>query len=168
VSLAHRVARRVSVQIKAQITLLGIANKTHFPVFAGSPGAKVSLRANQEAPRVANSQEVSKECRAKRRVSLLAEVSCQSQMSFGFGKTENISETGLLINLPETLPVDSEIEIRFVLAVRPQAVAIKTKGKVVWVRPRVAMGIQFLGLRDEDRDVITRFVEAASCVEGFV
>jgi c-di-GMP-binding flagellar brake protein YcgR len=109
-----------------------------------------------------NCHEATKEFRDHRRASLLAEVSCQSQMSFGFGKIENISETGLLINSPGTLPLGSEIEIQFILPVHPQAVAIKAKAKIVWVRPRVAMGIQFLDLSPEYRAAVSRFVQQTS------
>jgi hypothetical protein len=79
-------------------------------------------------------------------------------MSFGFGKTENVSESGLLINSPETLPIGSEIELRFVLPLYPEALALETKGKVAWVRPGAAMGIEFVDLKEEYRTAIRNYV----------
>jgi len=101
-------------------------------------------------------QEVPEEYRGKRRVSLVVEVACQSQNAYGFGKTENVSETGLLVNSPQTLPPNSELDVRFVLLVHRQAIVVESKGKVTWVRPGVSMGIQFVDLKEEYREAIAQ------------
>ena len=105
-------------------------------------------------------QAVLKECRAKRRVSLVNEVACQSQKSFGFGESENVSEAGMMVRPPATLPPNSEITVRFFLPVRPKAIAVEVKAKVIWVRPGAGMGIQFLDLKEEFRKAIATFVQA--------
>ena len=114
-----------------------------------------------------NKQGALKECRAMRRVSLVTEVICHGRNAFGFGKSENVSETGMMVKSPETLPLHSEIRVRFILPVHPQAIVVETKGRVVWVRQGMSMGIEFLDLKGEYREAIVVFVQKTTACEDW-
>ena len=99
-----------------------------------------------------------KENRDKKRAALLTEVRWQGQNAAEIGKTQNISESGLLLTSVRTLSVGSEVEVRFVLPISPDVVAVKATEKVAWERPGVTMGIQCLDLEKGCREAISRFV----------
>jgi predicted Zn-dependent protease len=93
----------------------------------------------------------------------MVQVESLSPESYSLGRCQNISASGLLVLTPETFELHTEVTIRFSL---PPAIAIQSKGLVVRVEPGVLMGIQFVGLQEEQRQAIARFVEHTATVRS--
>ena len=93
------------------------------------------------------------------RVRLVTQVESKSSRAVGLGRTEDISEGGLLIRTPETFDSQSEVTVRFNLPPIPPGRPIETQGLVVHTQPGVSMGIQFLQLDDRNRNAIVGFVQ---------
>jgi uncharacterized protein (TIGR02266 family) len=102
-----------------------------------------------------------RERRTSRRAALLVQVDFVSQQAFALGRSQDISEGGLLVMCQETLEPGTQVEVRFVLPVSPQAVTIDTKAVVVRAQPGTSMGIEFVNLRPEAREAIARFVQSS-------
>jgi c-di-GMP-binding flagellar brake protein YcgR len=92
------------------------------------------------------------------RVQLLTQVESQTSGATSIGRTENISQGGLLVYTRETFDASTSVIVRFNLS---PGRLIEAQGKVVHVQVGVQMGIQFSQVTDEDRKAITEFVREA-------
>lgn len=101
------------------------------------------------------------ERRRTQRARLMIQVESLSNLGSSLGQTEDISEGGLLMRARDTFARDTEVTVRFHLPPIPPGRLIESPGVVVRVQPGIQMGIRFSGLRDNDRQAITRFVEGA-------
>ena len=72
------------------------------------------------------------------------------------GRTENISVGGLLFVSRETFDIGTEVVVKLVL---PSGHGVVAQGKVVHVKPRVRMGIQFVHLTNEDKKAVADYVQ---------
>ena len=92
------------------------------------------------------------------RARLLTQVESQTSGATSIGRTENISQGGLLVYTRETFDASTSVIVRFNLS---PGRLIEAQGKVVHVQVGVQMGIQFSQVTDEDRKAITEFVREA-------
>lgn len=90
------------------------------------------------------------------RVPLLTQVEGRRESFTTLGWTKDISLGGLSLSSQQTLPRGTTVVVRFGLPGRARA--IEAAGQVAWVVPGKSMGIAFLGLLDEDRQVIADYV----------
>jgi len=97
--------------------------------------------------------------RTSGRAALLVQVDVLDQEAFSLGKFQHISEAGILVRTAETLEPLTEVVVRFVLPVTPQAVCIHTHGVVARAMPGVYMAIVFMNLPDEHRQAIEKYIK---------
>jgi carbamate kinase len=74
------------------------------------------------------------------------------------GRIEDISEKGFFLDTTHPLAVGSIIQYRFLLPGPSPETPIEGEGRVVWAEPMVGVGIEFVGMSQEDRDRIRFFV----------
>lgn len=101
------------------------------------------------------------ERRRSKRITLLTQVQTLGPELQSLGRTEDISEGGLLIQSPETFAPNTEVTFRFNLPPIPPGRPIEGQGMIVRAEPGIKMGIQFLLLTDADRKAIAEFVQQA-------
>ncbi len=89
------------------------------------------------------------------RVRLLTQVESQTSGASSLGRTENISQGGLLVYSRETFDASTKVIVRFNLS---PGHLIEAPGVVMHSLPQVSMGIKFLQLKDDDRKAIEEFV----------
>ncbi len=89
------------------------------------------------------------------RVRLLTQVESQTSGASSLGRTENISQGGLLVHTRETFDASTNVIVRFNLS---PGHLIEAPGVVMHSLPQVSMGIKFLKLKDDDRKAIEEFV----------
>ncbi len=89
------------------------------------------------------------------RVRLLTQVESQTSGASSLGRTENISQGGLLVYTRETFDASTKVIVRFNLS---PGHLIEAPGVVMHSLPQVSMGIKFLQLKDDDRKAIEEFV----------
>ena len=98
-----------------------------------------------------------KDKRRTRRINYICEIMCEG---YNIGRVEtrinDISVSGLFIDSLSHMPVGSEVKMRFTLS----GTLIDVVGEVRYCMPQVGMGVQFLNLRPEHREVIERLVES--------
>ena len=75
-------------------------------------------------------------------------------------RIEDISETGIFLDSTNALQVDSELDFTIELPVDTGTTTIKGRGRVIWMQETVGAGVQFIDLRQEDREAIRFFVAA--------
>ncbi len=92
------------------------------------------------------------------RVRLVTQVEATS-----LGRTENISEGGMLVVTRDTFEPGTEVKFRFSL---PGGRSIEGYGKVIHSKSKTQMGIEFGDLKQEDRKAIATFVREAAEEEG--
>ncbi len=92
------------------------------------------------------------------RAQLLTQVESQTSGATSIGRTENISQGGLLVYTRETFDASTNVIVRFNLS---PGRLIEAQGKVVHAQVGVQMGIQFSQVTDEDRKAIPAFVREA-------
>ena len=73
-------------------------------------------------------------------------------------RIEDISETGFFLDNTNALTVGSEMDFVLDLPVDSGKKRIEGKGKVIWIKPTVGAGVQFVDLDPEDQDAIRFFV----------
>jgi uncharacterized protein (TIGR02266 family) len=92
--------------------------------------------------------------------------SCTDPEKFLSNYTVNLSTGGVFIVSPDLLPVDSQLNIEFVLP--DNGKTIKCSARVAWINhPEsltnktlpVGMGLQFLGLSLDDMDSVRQFIK---------
>jgi hypothetical protein len=69
---------------------------------------------------------------------------------------------GLLVLSRDTFDPETEVTVRLHLLPAPVGRLLEVHGVIVHVQPGVKMGIQFLDLKDEDRQAIEEYVRQAS------
>ena len=75
------------------------------------------------------------------------------------GHMENLSEGGVLIRSHGQAAPSTKVKIRFNLPPVPPGVPVEADGVVVHSRQETGMGIQFLKMKDEQSQALSRFVE---------
>ncbi len=105
------------------------------------------------------------ESRGNARVALGVRVDLRSENTFFTGFSENISEGGLFIATEAPYHVGEELDVE--LSMMGDGIPLKQRVVVRWVRPTEAagglpagMGVQFLTLTDEDREMLQQFVDS--------
>ena len=71
--------------------------------------------------------------------------------------TRDVSVGGMFINAEFPLPVDSDLSLSFRLY--PTEPSVTCRAKVMFSRVGLGMGIQFVDLSPEARELIERFVD---------
>ncbi|MHB8656127.1 MAG: PilZ domain-containing protein [Terriglobia bacterium] len=95
--------------------------------------------------------------RQHRRAKLVTQVKCEAMNRDELLVTRDVSIGGLFINTKTPLPLDSMVGLSFSLA--PGHPAIACKGKVVFSRQDLGMGIEFSDLNAENRQSLEKFVD---------
>jgi len=95
--------------------------------------------------------------RQHRRAKLVTQVKCEAMNRDELLVTRDVSIGGLFINTKTPLPLDSMVGLSFSLA--PGHPAIACKGKVVFSRKDLGMGIEFSDLNAENRQSLEKFVD---------
>ena len=76
------------------------------------------------------------------------------------GRTLDLSEGGILLEIPAALPSTSD-EVEVTLGIRDEV--IKARGKIIHQREldngRFGVGISFIGLSERDSGIIARFLQ---------
>ena len=98
--------------------------------------------------------------RQHRRAKLVTQVKCEAMNRDDLLLTRDVSIGGLFINTKTPLPLDSTVGLSFSLA--PGHPAIACKGKVVFSRQDLGMGIEFSDLNPENRQSLEKFVDEAN------
>jgi hypothetical protein len=98
--------------------------------------------------------------RQHRRANLVTQVKCEAMNRDDLLLTRDVSIGGLFINTKTPLPLDSMVGISFSLATGHPAIACK--GKVVFSRQGLGMGIEFSDLNVESRQSLEKFVDEAN------
>ena len=95
--------------------------------------------------------------RQHRRVKLITEIHCETPERDEIMVVRQVSEGGMFINVQFPLPVDAEMALTFRLhAADP---AITCRARVRYTRLGWGMGIQFLDLNPEAREMIRKYVD---------
>jgi c-di-GMP-binding flagellar brake protein YcgR len=94
-------------------------------------------------------------------VRLLAEIECRSSRETSLGRTENISVGGVLVLVLSgtTFEPKTEVVVRFIVS---KARLIEAEGVVVHALQGVRMGIDFVKLKQADREAIAELVQLDS------
>ena len=98
--------------------------------------------------------------RQHRRANLVTQVKCEAMNRDDLLLTRDVSIGGLFINTKTPLPLDSTVGVSFSLASGQPAIACK--GKVVFSRQDLGMGIEFFDLNVESRQSLVKFVDEAN------
>ena len=89
------------------------------------------------------------------------QVECKATGASSLGRSQDVSEGGLLLLAGDTFDVQAAVVVRFHLPPYPPGTFIEVQGVVVRVEPGEFMGIQFLELKDPQRKAIANFVHQA-------
>ena len=105
-----------------------------------------------------------KERRIAPRAPITVRVECKTARVFAQARAEDISETGMLLNCPETFEVSKAITLRFELPLAQgspassPSVIITTAAVVARVERGRRIGIHFVGLRPAFRSAIAAYI----------
>jgi uncharacterized protein (TIGR02266 family) len=93
------------------------------------------------------------------RASLNINVGIEHAGNFFTARSDNISSAGMFVTCDQSLPVSSRVDLFFEM---PDGQSVAVQAQISWQRKqgRPGYGLQFLGLRYDDRVVIDRFVSA--------
>ena len=97
------------------------------------------------------------ERRQSRRVKLVTQVLCEALECNEVRVTRDVSVGGMFFNVQFPLPIGSELSISFRL--NPAGPPITCRAKVTFSRVGLGMGIQFLDLGREARQMLQKFVD---------
>jgi c-di-GMP-binding flagellar brake protein YcgR len=111
-------------------------------------------------PEAQQLMKVDVERRQYRRAKLVTQVHCDALERNEIMVTRDVSVGGMFINGRFPIPIDSELSLTFRLY--PAEPAITCRGKMMFSRVGLGMGIQFLDLNEEARQNLQRFVDEAS------
>lgn len=103
--------------------------------------------------------------RRNARVGLMTQVESRATRSSSIGRTRDISVDGLLVQARETFDPQTEVVFRVNLPPIPPGRLIEGQGIVVRTQPGVEMAIQFIQVKEADRQAIAEFVRQGG--EGF-
>jgi hypothetical protein len=98
--------------------------------------------------------------RVHRRAKLVTQVKCDALGRNEVLVTRDVSVGGLFISTKTPLPLESVAGIFF--SVGYSSHSISCKGKVVYSMPGMGMGIEFMDLKDESRQMLQKFVDEAA------
>ena len=87
------------------------------------------------------------------------QVECKATGASSLGRSQDVSEGGLLLLTRDTFDVQAAVVVRFHLP--PSGTFLEVQGVVVRVEPGEFMGIQFLELKDPQRRALANFVHQA-------
>jgi uncharacterized protein (TIGR02266 family) len=101
------------------------------------------------------------------RVACEVDIGFQSESNFFTGFSEDISEGGLFISTYDFKTIGTEIDVNFTL---PSGHTVIAQGVVRWIRelnpltPEMepGMGVQFIGLGQDDKDAINTYLDQRS------
>ena len=99
------------------------------------------------------------EKRHHRRAKLVAQVKCEALGREDVLLTRDISVGGVFLAAKTPLPIDHEVSLSFRLKASDHAIVCR--GRVVYAIEGLGMGIQFLGLNEEARQIVQKFVDEA-------
>jgi hypothetical protein len=77
-------------------------------------------------------------------------------------RVTDLSEKGLFVDVSNPLPPGSRVTFSFLLTNTPWDKPIVGEGTVVWHQQAVGMGIEFVGMTEEDRTKIRLFLSSPS------
>lgn len=92
------------------------------------------------------------------RVRLVTQVESRTSGQSSIGRTENISEGGMLVLSRDTFEPQTDVIVRFNL---PLGRTVQAEGIVVHTQPGVNMGIHFHHINQDDLSAIKEFVRQA-------
>lgn len=92
------------------------------------------------------------------RIPHLVEIRYASDSPPMTARMTDLSEQGLFVDARNPLPPGARVAFSFLLTNNPWDKPITGEGTVVWHQEAVGMGIQFVGMTDEDRTKIKLFV----------
>jgi c-di-GMP-binding flagellar brake protein YcgR len=92
-----------------------------------------------------------------RRVKLVTQVQCKALECTEIRVCRDVSVGGMFLNVQFPLPIDSELSLAFRLY--PTEPSIICRARVIFSRVGVGMGIEFLSLSDEARQMLQKFVD---------
>lgn len=95
------------------------------------------------------------------RVPLVVQVESRADASSSIGRTENVSEGGLLVNSRDTFSPGTEVIVRFNLPPVPPGRPMECTGVVLRAECGARMAIEFRQLNDEDRQALQTYVHEA-------
>ena len=107
----------------------------------------------------ANDKPSPEERRKTQRVGLITQVECKATGNYSLGRSQDISESGLLAITGNTFDSGIEVVIRFNLPPYPPGILIESRGVVVWVRAGESMGIWLIQLEDKQREAIAKYIK---------
>ncbi len=104
------------------------------------------------------------ERRQHKRVSthLLTETEISTAHDKGLGRIVNLSVGGVLVLTTNTLEANEEIVLNFHLP--PKGRRIQTRARVTRVEEGESMGLEFVSIKDEDRNAIREYVQKLTVV----
>jgi hypothetical protein len=69
-------------------------------------------------------------------------------------RVSDVGEGGLFVDTPVPSEVGTQLKVRFVL----DGEVVEAEGKVAYAQPFIGMGVEFLRISPEHREVVRRFV----------
>ena len=100
------------------------------------------------------------ERRQSRRVKLVIQVQCAALECNEIRVTRDVSVGGMFFDVQFPLPIGSELTISFRL--NPAVAPINCRAKVTFSRVGLGMGIQFLDLSREARQMLQKFLDGVA------
>ncbi len=97
------------------------------------------------------------EKRLHRRAKLVTHVQCDTLGRNDLLVTRDVSTGGMFVSTNTPLPIESLVGLSFNLGMGKPV--ISCKGKVVFSKQGMGMGIEFVGLSDESRQSLEKFVD---------
>ena len=99
------------------------------------------------------------EQRQHKRIPLGVPIECRSGAVTVAGRAENLSRGGILVRAEKTFPWDEEVAVSLVLPGSAQA--LQARARVTHVVPDAFMGLEFLDLSAESKDLIEKCISEA-------
>lgn len=99
------------------------------------------------------------ERRKTQRVGLITQVECKTTGKYTLGRSRDISEGGLFVVTGETFDCGTEVVVRLNLPPYHLGILLESEGVVTWVRATESMGIQFIQLKDQQREAIAKYIQ---------
>jgi hypothetical protein len=102
---------------------------------------------------------VENERRRSRRYSFAAtaEISVDNPSAFATAKVSELSLRGCRLDLKNPFPVSVPITVK----ISATGELFQCKGRIIYLRPGIGAGVTFLGIDDQSRAVLKRWLDAA-------
>jgi hypothetical protein len=99
---------------------------------------------------------IGRERREAKRISYICEVLCEGSGIRSLAtRINDLSTTGVFIDSMSAYPIGSVIKLKFTI----RDVPIEVSGEVRYAMPQVGMGVRFIDLTPEHREIIERLIE---------